>query len=72
LEPAMPTDVRKAFGLPESAFEKFRASPHFQGAAPTLSRTDGSAQRFRTSDGAAAALNLTFAAKPCAAKLTKK
>lgn len=33
IDPAMPPDVRKAFGLPEIAFEKFWATPCFRGAA---------------------------------------
>ena len=52
----MPTDVRKAFGLPGSAFRNLAATPQFLGRSPNRGRLDGSAERFRTSDGGAAAL----------------
>jgi hypothetical protein len=50
----MPSDVRKAFGLPESAPFEFRAMPSLLGRSPSsLFELDGSAKRFRTSDGIA-------------------
>jgi hypothetical protein len=56
---AVPSDVRKAFALPESAPSGFRAMPSFvRGAAPvSSSELDGSAERFRTSDGIADSQN---------------
>src|ERR1041384_4748544 len=56
--PAMPADVRKAFGLPARLSSRFWATPNLLGRSPKIivSR-NGSAERFRTSGGRAAGMN---------------
>src|ERR1041384_5932437 len=56
--PAVPADVRKAFGLPARLSSRFWATPNLLGRSPRfiVSRS-GSAERFRTSGGIAAGVN---------------
>ena len=52
----MPADVRKAFGLPARLSSRFWATPSLSGRSPKfIVRWNGSAERFRTSGGRAAA-----------------
>jgi len=60
---ALPFDVRKAFGLPEISqkdpgLRPVRAQPYIENSA------DGSAERFRTSDGEAAPPLMTLQQQP--------
>src|SRR5205823_13778285 len=59
--PAMPADVRKAFGFPPRLSSGFWATPNLLGRSPKfIVHRNGSAQRFRTSDGRAANVNHFF------------
>src|SRR5205807_4230110 len=59
--PAMPADVRKAFGLPPRLSSGFWATPNLLGRSPKfIVHRNGSAQRFRTSGGRAANMNHFF------------
>jgi hypothetical protein len=56
--PAMPADVRKAFGLPARLSSRFWATPNLLGRSPKfIVSRNGSAERFRTSGGRAAGVN---------------
>ena len=56
---AVPPDVRKAFGLPAGKLAIW-ATPSESGGAPNaIERLNGSAERFRTSDGIAESV-ITF------------
>jgi hypothetical protein len=50
---AVPSDVRKASGLPGVSILNFRATPSFWAQPKLVMRIDGSAERFRTSGGIA-------------------
>jgi len=53
--PAVPADVRKAFGLPANGLLDFGLRPICWGTVPNfIVHRNGSAQRFRTSGGKAA------------------
>jgi hypothetical protein len=56
--PAMPADVRKAFGLPAKPSSRFWATPNLSGRSPKfIMNRNGSAERFHTSSGKAAGVN---------------
>jgi hypothetical protein len=57
----MPTDVRKAFGLPVSRHFDLGLRPDLLGRSPEIiNNRTGSAERFRTSSGIAASAESFF------------